>query len=120
MGKWIILYFYPRDNTPSCSREACSFRDNLSKLQEIAVTLGVSSQNLESHQKFSNKFKLNFPILVDKEKTIINLYGADGILMPKRVTFLINPKGIVKKIYQNIKVDHHLQEIIKNLQEFTN
>ena len=119
LGKWVILYFYPKDNTPGCTREACSFRDNLTELKDLAIVLGVSSQGLASHQKFANKFELNFPILVDQDKTIINLYEADGVIMPKRVTFLIDPEGIIKKIYPKVKVDKHVEQIINDLQQLS-
>lgn len=120
LGKWVVLYFYPKDNTPGCTKEACSFRDNLSELKNLAVVFGVSSQGLESHQKFASKFELNFPILVDQDKTIIDLYGADGLVMPKRVTFLIDPDGIIKKIYPKVKVDNHAEQVIEDLKELAN
>lgn len=117
LGQWVVLYFYPKDNTPGCTKEACAFRDNLSELKKIAVVIGVSAQSLESHQKFANKFELNFPILADQDKTIINLYGVNGVLMPKRVTFLIDPTGVVRKIYPKVDVNEHVQEVIRDLKE---
>src|SRR5690348_11593460 len=107
-GKWVVLYFYPKDDTPGCTKEACSFRDSFIELQKLGVViLGVSKDSIESHKKFAEKYHLNFPILSDESKTVIVQYHAwgkkqfmgrefDGIL---RMSYLINPQGEIQKVY---------------------
>jgi peroxiredoxin Q/BCP len=114
-GEWIVLYFYPKDDTPGCTKEACNFRDNLSALQKHAVLLGVSSDSLESHKKFADKHSLDFPLLVDKDKVMIDAYGADGLVFSQRVTFLISPEGIIEKVYKDVDPDTHASELLFDL-----
>ena len=114
-GKWILLYFYPKDDSPGCTIEACNFRDVMDELKQHVVLLGVSSDSLESHKQFSQKHQLNFPLLSDPEKTMISAYGANGIILNKRVSFLISPQGIIAKIYPQINVKKHAQEIVKDV-----
>jgi peroxiredoxin Q/BCP len=123
-GNWVVLYFYPKDNTPGCSKEACSFRDNLEELKkEEVVVLGVSADSVNSHQKFAEKYKLNFPILSDENKEIIKKYKArgkkkfmgktyEGIL---RITYLINKQGKIFKVYPNVSPENHALEILKDI-----
>ena len=120
-GKPVILYFYPRDDTPGCTTEACSFRDNFSEFQKRGVVvLGVSTDNVKSHEKFVEKFKLPFPLLADEDKTIVNAYGVWGkksFLGRKyegtmRVTFLIDGDGRIKNIWPQVKPDKHITEIL--------
>jgi len=118
-GQWLVLYFYPKDNTPGCTKEACSFRDSLGELKKQAQILGVSGDSQESHLKFSEKFSLNFPLLSDPDKQIIQAYQADGVILPKRVTFLINPQGKIAKIYQKVNVNEHANQILKDLKDLS-
>jgi peroxiredoxin Q/BCP len=123
-GRNVVLYFYPKDNTPGCNKEACSFRDAWEDIQKRgAVVLGVSTDSLQSHVKFVEKFKLPFPILVDDQKKIVNAYGVWG---PKsfmgfkytgttRATFLIGPDGIIKKIWPRVKPRGHAEEVLAAL-----
>jgi peroxiredoxin Q/BCP len=123
-GNWVVLYFYPKDNTPGCTKEACSFRDNLEELKkEGVVVLGVSADSVNSHQKFAEKYKLNFPILSDENKEIIKKYKAwgkkkfmgktyEGIL---RITYLINKQGKIFKVYPNVSPENHALEILKDI-----
>jgi len=114
-GKRVLLYFYPKDDTPGCTREACSFRDNIEKLQEKVVVLGVSGDSVVSHQRFVKKFSLNFLLLADPEKKVIALYGADGIIFAKRTSFLISPDGKIEKIYPKVNPDMHAAEVLRDI-----
>ena len=117
-GKWIVLYFYPKDDTPGCTVEACKFRDSLSELQKLGVViLGVSKDSVASHKKFAEKYHLNLPLLSDESKEIIKAYDAWGALGTKRKTFLIDPNGEIKKVYENVNPTVHAGEIIKDIQD---
>ncbi len=115
-GKWLLLYFYPKDDTPGCTKEACNFRDNLERLKDKVNVLGVSADDLESHKKFSQKYSLNFPILPDPDKKIIKEYGVAGPggVFAKRTSFLINPEGKIAKIYENVNPSKHVDEVISD------
>ncbi len=123
MGKnWVVLYFYPKDDTPGCTKEACSFRDNLNQLQALNVTvLGVSVDDIRSHKKFSEKFNLNFPILSDTEYQACKRYGTLsgmlGIKLAHRSTFIIDPHGIVRKVFPNVQPKDHAIEVAQALRE---
>lgn len=127
-GQWVVLYFYPQDDTPGCTTEACAMRDNLLDLQKLdAVVLGVSVDSVESHKQFADKNQLNFTILADKDKQVVNQYGVWGDhQMPSgqtftgtmRSTFLINPEGEIAKIYEQVDPETHVEEVIKDLQFF--
>ncbi len=120
-GKNIILYFYPKDDTPGCTKEACSLRDGIDRLQQSdAVVIGVSPDSVESHKSFANKFELPFHLLADENKTIINAYGVwgeksmygkkyQGIF---RTTFVINSEGLIKKIIKKVKTDIHADQVL--------
>jgi peroxiredoxin Q/BCP len=123
-GKSVILYFYPRDDTPGCTKEACAFRDGFSDFKERgAVILGVSTDNGKSHDKFVEKYKLPFPLLVDEDKKIVEAYGVWGeqsfmghkYMGTARVTFLIGPDGHIKKIWPKVKPDEHAAEVLAAL-----
>lgn len=115
-GKWIVLYFYPKDDTPGCTKEACNFRDSFHELQKLDVQiLGVSKDSVASHKKFAEKYDLNFPILSDESREVIKKYKAWGIAGILRKTYLIDPKGEVKKIYEKVNPLTHSSEIIKDL-----
>lgn len=117
LGKWVLLYFYPKDFTPGCTKEACSLRDNFESLKEKLIILGVSADSVESHKKFSDKYSLPFTVLSDPEKKVINLYGANGMIFAKRVSFLINTKGAIEKVYDKVNPETHAVQILKDLSE---
>lgn len=127
-GKWIVLYFYPRDDTPGCTKEACNFRDSLVDLKKMGVViLGVSKDSVASHKKFTEKYHLNFPILSDESKKTIRDYGAWGTkkFMGKtfegtlRMTYLIDPDGMVVKKYDHVDPTKHAAEILADITSFT-
>jgi len=123
-GKNIILYFYPRDDTPGCTKEACAFRDHFAEFKKKgAVVLGVSTDPLKSHDKFVEKFKLPFSLRADEERKIVEAYGVWGqksfmgrkYLGTHRVTFLIGPDGRIKKIWPKVKPEAHAAEVLAAL-----
>lgn len=115
-GKTVVLYFYPKDDTPGCTKEACSFRDNYSAYQNKDITVfGVSMDNVASHQKFTEKFSLPFPLLTDTNGAIAKAYGVDGGGYAKRVTFVIDKMGSVAKVYDTVKTDTHASDILADL-----
>ena len=125
-GKKVVLYFYPRDDTPGCTKEACGFRDDLSKYKKAgAVVIGVSRDSVESHEKFVNKFDLNFMLASDKGGDVCEKYGAWRLknMYGKeyfgigRSTFLIDTKGKINKIWPKVKVDGHVDEVLKAVKE---
>ena len=120
-GKSVILYFYPRDNTPGCTREACEFRDEYAEFKkQNVVILGVSVDSTTSHDKFATKYRLPFTLVSDEDKRIVGLYGVWGektFLGKKyqgthRVTFLIGPDGRIRKIWPKVKPAEHVAEIL--------
>jgi peroxiredoxin Q/BCP len=121
--KDIILYFYPKDDTPGCTTEACDFRDNLNILQNYAMVVGVSPDSIESHKKFKEKYGLNFILLSDENKEVMKQYGAYGkkVMYGKetegviRSTFIISPDGSIKKAWKNVKAKGHVEQILKFL-----
>ena len=123
-GKNVILYFYPKDDTPGCTKEACAFRDNFAEFKKKgAVILGVSTDPVKAHDKFVDKFKLPFTLLADIDKKIVNDYGVWGeksfmgrkYMGTNRVTFLIGPDGRIKKIWPLVKPDEHAAEVLAAL-----
>jgi peroxiredoxin Q/BCP len=116
-GEWLVLYFYPKDHTPGCIREACSIRDNFAGVKKLATVLGVSGDSVKSHASFADKYNLPFPLLADPEKKMLNSYGANGETFNKRSTFIINPEGVIAKIYPKVKPDEHAMELIADLKE---
>ena len=124
-GQWLVLYFYPKDDTPGCTKEACSFRDDLFQLEKLgAKVVGVSVDDSESHAEFARKYSLPFPLLSDKDGEVAKRYGALldlGLIMKaKRYTFLIDPQGRIAKAYLNVDTSRHSQEIIDELKQLTN
>ena len=126
-GKWVILYFYPKDDTPGCTKEACNFRDSSKEFVAAGVViLGVSKDSVASHKKFAEKYHLNFPILSDETKDVIKAYGAWGMKKfmgkefegVKRTTTLIGPDGTIKKVYENVNPITHANQILKDIQTF--
>jgi len=116
-GDWVLLYFYPKDFTPGCIKEACSLRDNFEKLKGVVKILGVSADSVKSHKKFSEKYSLPFTLLSDSDRKVINLYGATGVVFAKRVSFLINSKGVIEKIYDKVDPKVHADQILSDLSE---
>lgn len=124
-GKSVVLYFYPQDDTPGCTREACAFRDNLPKFGGIdAVILGVSKDSLASHAKFISKYSLNFTLLSDEDLVAHKLYDTwkeknnygRTYMGTERSTFVIDENGKIKKIFRRVKVDGHESEVLAALQ----
>jgi peroxiredoxin Q/BCP len=118
--KVVVLYFYPKDFTPDCAAEACSFRDDYKSIQDKgAVVIGVSLDSVESHSKFSEKYNLPFAILSDQNKEVAKAYGVLGVggFLAKRVTFIINKEGKITHIFPNVDVKRHSEEVLKALKE---
>ena len=126
-GNWLVIYFYPKDDTPACTKEACNFRDARDAIAEYgnASVVGISKDNVKSHKKFADKHSLNFTLLSDPDHTVINAFGA---WQPKkfmgreylgimRNTYLINPEGVIVKTYENISPNEHAGDIINDLRE---
>lgn len=120
-GKKVILYFYPKDDTSGCTKEACSFQENLGPIKKKgAVVLGVSADSVESHTKFAGKFNLGFPLLSDETKEVCKKYGVwkekslygRRFMGIERTTFVVDEHGIVQHIFPKVKVDGHTQEIL--------
>ncbi len=125
-GQKVVLYFYPKDDTPGCTKEACSFRDAFAdfKKRDIKV-LGVSKDSEASHKKFAAKYKLPFTLLADPDHSIADAYGVYGekkfmgrtYLGVKRVTFLIDEKGKVKKVFEKVKPEEHAREVLEAFEQ---
>lgn len=113
-GNKVVLYFYPADDTPGCTREACDFRDQRPSLD--AVVLGVSGDVASSHHAFAQKFNLSFPLLVDAEGALATRYGSWGGGVARRTTFVIDREGRVAKVFDPVKVEGHVQEVLAALQ----
>lgn len=127
-GKYVLLYFYPKDDTPGCTKEACNFRDNMSELTTHDVhVLGVSADDTESHTKFSEKFSLNFPLLSDTDKSVIDAYGVwkkksmfgKSFMGIARESFLIDPQGKIVRHYEKVKPATHVEEVLADIQELS-
>jgi thioredoxin-dependent peroxiredoxin len=125
-GSRVVLYFYPKDDTPGCTREACSFRDSMSRLQGHGATiLGVSKDSIDSHQRFRQKYDLPFALASDPENAVAKSYGAFGkkVMYGKEVTgtirstFLIDPEGRIERVWSPVKVDGHVDQILAALGE---
>ena len=126
IGQKVVLYFYPKDDTSGCTKEACSFSDDLPKFSKVdAVILGVSPDSVKSHKKFSEKYKFKFDLLADEEKNVIekydvwkekSMYGRKYMGV-ERTTFIIDEKGKIKKIFNKVKVDGHNKEVLEALKD---
>ncbi len=121
-GSKVALYFYPRDNTPGCTKQSCNLRDHVTVLASHGITvLGISGDSVESHEKFAQKYRLPFLLLADTDKTIVNEYGVWGekkmygrtFLGIKRTTFFIDEEGVIQHIFKRPKVLQHAEEILK-------
>lgn len=125
-GQKIILYFYPKDDTPGCTTEACHFRDDYAEYEKLGVKiLGISPNTVQSHGKFKSKYQLPFTLLADPDHKVCEMYGVwgrkkfmgkefDGVF---RTTFIIDQKGVIEKVYKNVKPEPHSQEILSNFKE---
>lgn len=127
-GRKVILYFYPKDNTPGCTKEACAFRDNLPNFEKVdAVVLGVSVDGQKAHRKFADKFELPFTLVVDEEKKIVEAYGVWGLkkfmgkeyMGTNRVTYLIDEEGAILNVWPKVKPEKHPAEVLEWLQQNT-
>ena len=118
-GRWVVVYFYPKDDTPGCTREACSFRDKSGQLERFNVqVLGVSVDGRESHENFAKKFNLNFPLLADPTKKVTRAYGALAFYrLARRMTFIIDPQGKIRRIFRNVNPKTHVEEVARALKE---
>lgn len=123
-GRWVVLYFYPKDDTPGCTREACGFRDSIRRIQAMnAVVLGVSPDGLKSHDKFISKYSLPFLLLSDEDHTLSIKYGVwkektmygRKMMGIERSTFLIDPEGRIHRAWRKVKVDAHPDEVLDEL-----
>lgn len=123
-GKWVLIYFYPKDDTPGCTKEACSIRDMMPDFKKLKLQVfGVSIQDAKSHKKFAEKYNLPFTLLVDEDKNIVNKYGVWGkkkfmgreYMGTIRTSFLVDPNGRIAKIYENVKPENHATEVLEDL-----
>ena len=120
--KNVVLYFYPKDDTPGCTKEACSFRDNMKPIRSLNTEIvGVSLDGVESHKKFITKYRLTFPLISDKDKRIATAYGVlkDTRTSTNRVTFLIDKNGKVAKIFPRVDVTKHTDEVMAAIRQLS-
>ena len=124
LGRWVLLYFYPKDDTPGCTTEACSLGDNLPKFKKMsAVVLGVSVDSVKSHKKFADKYGLPFTLLADEAKEVVRLYDVwqkkkmmgHEFMGTLRTSFLIDPQGKIVKIYEVVKASEHAEQVLADL-----
>lgn len=117
-GKWVLVYFYPQDETSGCTVEACGIRDNLPQFSELGLTvLGISPDSVESHKNFADHHTLSFTLLSDEGKAALSAYGVleEGRVM--RTSFLINPEGVIEKVYEKVVPENHAEEVLKDVQD---
>ena len=125
-GKWVLIYFYPKDDTTGCTKEACAIRDQMPDFKKLKLKIfGVSIDGVKSHKKFSTKYDLPFALLADEDKKVVNKYGVWGeksmygrkYMGTLRTSFLIDPKGKIAKIYEKVKPEIHAEEVLNDLKE---
>lgn len=125
-GKWVLLYFYPKDDTPGCTKEACALRDQFPAFGKLdAVVFGVSADSVKSHARFADKYELPFTLLADETKEMIKAYDAWGpkkfmgreFLGTKRISYLIDPRGQIAKAYPKVKPAEHAEEVLGDLEK---
>lgn len=128
LGSWVLIYFYPKDDTPGCTTEACSIRDNWDTFSKAGITvLGISTDSVKSHQKFATKYKLPFTLLADEDKTVVTQYGVYGkkefmgreYMGINRMSFLINPQGEIVKVYEKVKPAEHAEEVLQDVKDLS-
>ncbi len=117
-GKWTVLYFYPKDDTPGCTKQACAFRDSIELIRkQDAEVYGISRDDTKSHQKFVEKYHLNFPLLADPQGTITKAFGAEGLMgFPKRWTFIIDPELTIRWIQKNVDPAQNASEVAREVE----
>ncbi len=127
-GSWVLLYFYPKDDTAGCTKEACTIRDDFPAFGSLKATvLGASTDSVESHKKFAEKYQLPFTLLADEQKQLVEAYGVwvkkqmmgREYMGANRTSFLINPEGVIAKIYENVKPEVHAAEVLKDLENLS-
>lgn len=125
-GQWVLLYFYSRDNTPGCTKEACAFRDNFPSFKKLGIKIfGLSADSVASHKKFAEKFQLNFLLLADEEKQVLKKYkvwakkkmAGKTFFGIKRSSYLIDPRGKIAKVYKTVKPTEHAEQVLRDLKE---
>ncbi len=123
-GKWVLMYFYPKDDTPGCTKQACAIRDSWAEFEKInCVVLGISTDGEKSHKKFEEKYALPFSLLADIEKKVVQAYGVWSpkkfmgreFLGTQRSSFLINPDGVIVKVYEKVKPELHAENVLSDL-----
>ena len=113
-GKWVVLYFYPKDDTPGCTKEACGFRDQKKEFEKRDVVVyGVSTDDFASHEKFIKKYDLNFPLLADPDHVLAEAFNVWNGKNADRVTFVVDPEGKVAKVFQKVTPAEHAEDILK-------
>ena len=124
-GHWVLIYFYPKDDTPGCTKEACAIRDNFPQFGQLdARVLGISIDSVASHKKFEQKYELPFTLLADEDKNVVRLYEVWGLKKSfgreyqgtKRMSYLVNPEGQIAKIYKSVKPKAHAQQVLGDIQ----
>ncbi len=122
-GKWLVLYFYPKDETPGCTAEACAYRDDIQKIRQLgAAVLGVSIDDASSHAEFARNHHLPFPLLADKDGTVAQKYGSEmhllGFRIARRNTFIIDPAGRIAKVYESVDAGRNPAQVVADLAAF--
>jgi len=116
-GKWVLVYFYPKDDTPGCAKEACGFRDGIEQFKkESIVVFGISKDTVESHKQFAEKYHLPFSLLSDPHGEVVKTYGAHSVFGVRRISFLLGPDQTIQKEYLAIDVVTHAQQILRDKQ----
>jgi peroxiredoxin Q/BCP len=124
-GQWVALYFYPKDGTPGCTKQACNLRDGESRLKQAGITvIGVSEDDVSSHEAFADEYDLPFPLVADPDHDVLNAYGVYGernmygntFMGTKRTTYLIDPGGIIRHVFKRPKTGEHTAEILKKFE----
>lgn len=123
-GRWVVLYFYPKDDTPGCTTEACNFRDDISRITQLgAQVVGVSIDDTASHKAFAEKYRLPFPLLADTGASVARQYGALSdwmvVKMARRYSFIIDPAGRIARVYLEVDPARHVQEIVADLKRLS-
>ena len=127
-GQWVLIYFYPKDDTPGCTTEACTLRDNLPKFGKLkAKVFGISVDSIASHKKFAEKYKLPFTLLADEDKKVVEKYGVwqeksmygRKYMGTVRNSYLINPEGKIAKIYEKVKPAEHAGQVLEHIKALT-
>lgn len=114
---YVLVYFYPKDDTPGCTKEAQAIREAYRSYKEHSIVVfGISPDSIESHSQFKEKYNLPFTLLSDPDKKVIELYGAKGLIATKRISYLINPDGIIEKIYEKVIPEKHAEEVIRDVE----